>query len=255
MKCRIEYLIILLFLFINSSCKQEGFQPDLSFEVKNQATGYEYLIDIVYFNGKSSSNVLFVLEPSSMLPLVQESLKDINYSSNITLVCIDFRGDNKRNRDYTPTKNGDETGEAESFFNFISSQLDTELQIRGVINSTSEKGIIGHSISGLASVYAFLTQNDYFHYFAIGSPSLWWDSYSIFAIEKDFRNVNSNASSKIFMGVGYQEDLGMQNAFEALTDILDENYPGINLKTHLSKGGHMSSRSETINEGLKYLLQ
>lgn len=251
---KIKLLIITCCLFFLLSCSKDKIQIFDSFDIVNPANGYEYTVDVVYPNAKTTNNVVFILDPSSMLTLANSALDNINYSNDVALIGVDFKGRNKRNRDYTPTKNGDETGEADAFFKFICSELHNELLSRDILSESSEISIIGHSLSGLAVTYAFVMHNDYFRNFAILSPALYWDEYSVLEIEKQYREANSSADARIFVGIGMQEDLGMQNAYEALIDIFLDNYPGVSTKSNIAEGGHLESRSESIEEGFKHIL-
>ncbi|MFO8067727.1 MAG: alpha/beta hydrolase-fold protein [Bacteroidales bacterium] len=225
-----------------------------TFDITNSDNGYEYTIEVAYPNSKTTDNVVFVLDPSSMMSLANKALNDIAYSNDVALIGIDFKGRNKRNRDYTPTEIGDETGEADAFFNFICGDLHVELLGRDIISGDAEISIIGHSLGGLAVTYAFINHNDYFQNFAVLSPALYWDEYSVLEIEKQMHESNSYVEARIFTGIGIQEELGMQNSYEALNELLRDNYPNVSLKTHIAEGSHLESRSESIEESFKHIL-
>lgn len=252
MKNKIIFLFSCVLFFL--SCSKENLEIVDTFDITNSDNGYEYTIKIVYPNSKTTDNVVFVLDPSSMMSLANKALNDIAYSNDIALIGIDFKGRNKRNRDYTPTKSGEETGEAGAFFNFICGELHDELLNRSIISADAKTGIIGHSLGGLAVTYAFIKHNNYFQNFAILSPALYWDEYSVLEIEQQMRESNSSVEARIFTGIGIQEELGMQNAYEALNELLRDNYPNVSLKTHIAKGSHLESRSESIEESFKHIL-
>ncbi len=252
MKLKIIFLFFFaIFLF---SCSKENLEIVDTFDIANSENGYEYTIEIAYPNAKTTDNVIFVLDPSSMMSLANKAVHDIGFNNDVALIGVDFKGRNKRNRDYTPTNSGGETGEANVFFNFICGELHDELLSRNIISDDAKISIIGHSLGGLAVTYAFIKHNDYFQNFAILSPALYWDEYSVLEIEKQDRESNSTIEARIFTGIGMQEELGMQNGYVALNEILEDNYPNISIKSHNAEGGHLESRSESIEESFKHIL-
>ena len=96
----ISYLVLFIssiLLLWFSSCNNDV-NYDMSFDILNSATGYEYKIDISYPNSETTGHALFVLDPADMVPLVNEIIKEEGIGANVAIVGIGFNGKNERNR-------------------------------------------------------------------------------------------------------------------------------------------------------------
>ncbi len=244
-----------LFILIILGCSKQEIEPDLSFNMKNSVTGFDYNIKVIQKGNNSNSKVYFVLDAIDLMPIVIDEYDKLNISKGATFIGIYFVGKNKRMRDYTPTENGNETGMADKFYNFIKSELNNELVSRNIINSSGEIGLIGHSIGGMAASYAFCTQNDYFSNYIIMSPALFWDDFAFFEIESNLRDSINTNSATIYIGAGKKEDFSINTGYHQWTSILKDNYQNVNLKHSLFKGDHYGSRGNVIYEGLKHTLK
>ncbi len=246
----ISFILMLSFLACNNDMDY-----DVSFDISNSVTGYQYKINISYPNDQTTGHALFVLDAADMVPLVTEAMQEERIGTAVAIIGVDFNGKNERTRDYTPTKDGDNTGEAPEFFEFVTGELQDVLIEKGLINSKTEKTIVGHSLGGLAAAYAFSAYNAEFQNYIILSPALYWHNYSVMGIEQDTRNSILSSRANVFMGIGEEEDLGMQNGFEALKSILEKHYPNVQMQSNLATGSHMFSRKENIVESLNFVLQ
>ena len=96
-----------------------------------------------------------------------------------------------RTRDYTPTAftPPDEThflagnpedyvgsGGADAFLDVIEHQIIPFIEDRFDVDS-SDRVLVGKSISGLAALHALLTRADLFNRYIIVSPAVWWDDW------------------------------------------------------------------------------
>ena len=64
-------------------------------------------------------------------------------------------------------------GGSQNFRNFIRQELIPEINTK--YRTTSEKGIIGESLSGLFVIETFLTEPDLYDFYIAFDPSLWWN--------------------------------------------------------------------------------
>ncbi len=251
---KMKKLIVLLML-IAMSCNKEEVQPDFSFPITSTINSYEYDIEIIKRSDDPTSIGIFVLDADDLLPIIDEELNNINTSQSITLIGIKTK-ENSRVRDYTPTSiEGEESGKADDFFQFIYFDLIPELETREILDPLSQRTLIGHSIGGLATSYAFARFKYMFDNYIILSPSLFWDDFTFFEIESEYRPSVSQSTEKVFIGIGENEDLGITNGYDQFTSILENFYPTIMMRKTKAKGSHYGSRKELINEGLNYIIQ
>jgi predicted alpha/beta superfamily hydrolase len=99
-----------------------------------------------------------------------------------------------------------EFGGADAFFKFLQGDLKPLVQQRFNIDPTRQT-LFGHSFGGLFVLYTLFTHPDAFSAYVAGSPSIWWNSRSIFRDAERFGNTIISASSakRLLIGVGAQE--------------------------------------------------
>jgi predicted alpha/beta superfamily hydrolase len=249
---------ILLFL-VPVTVLISGCSKDLdlkqSLNVTNPDTGFEYKIDILEKGSGDNPAVFFVTDASSLLPIIDAEWDEAKITGSAIFIGLGYPEGNPRTRDYTPTGDPEDSGMAAEFFNFISNELDSILQANALYEADARKGIIGHSLGGLAAAYAFYAQNDFFDDYMVLSPALFWDDYVFFEIENSLRESLRNAQADVFVAVGEKEDMGMGNSAKGLKQVLEEHYPNVTVGFNLAKGSHLESRNENIREGLKYILK
>lgn len=252
MKLKILSIILVISIL---SCRENSLEPEYSFPIVSSNNSFDYQIDVIRKNPFPNATIIFVLDSEELLPIVDRELDNLNLSESITLIGIKME-ENKRVRDYTPTAiEGEESGNADDFFTFIGDDLIPELESQEILDSSSQKVILGHSIGGLAECYAFTNHHQIFTDYIILSPSLFWDDFNFFEIEANQRQNISQNEAKIFIGIGQNEDFGITNGFEQFTTILEDFYPNTEILEMKVNGNHFGSRDELINEGLNYIIQ
>lgn len=100
----------------------------------------------------------------------------------------------------------DRNGGADQFLSFLADTLKPEIAAR-YPHTGGEQILFGHSLGGLFAANALLTRPEAFSTFIIGSPSLWWDGFSILRKLPDFTQRLSALSQqpRVFVGVGGKE--------------------------------------------------
>ncbi|MEP3389356.1 MAG: alpha/beta hydrolase-fold protein [Reichenbachiella sp.] len=80
-----------------------------------------------------------------------------------------------RSGDLTPTRTdrGETTGGGEQFLKFIETELIPEVESK--FRTSKLRTLAGHSLGGLFSAYAYLSNSSFDSYLA-SDPALWWDS-------------------------------------------------------------------------------
>ena len=76
---------------------------------------------------------------------------------------------------------GEASGGADALLAFMIDTLAPEIARRVPQASASQRILFGHSLGGLFAAYALLTRPESFPVFALSSPSLWWDGFSVLA--------------------------------------------------------------------------
>jgi predicted alpha/beta superfamily hydrolase len=100
----------------------------------------------------------------------------------------------------------DRNGGADAFLAFLVDTLKPEIASR-YPETGGEQILFGHSLGGLFAAHALLTRPDAFSSFIIGSPSLWWDGFSILEKLPAFagRLPAPPSQPRVFVGVGGKE--------------------------------------------------
>ena len=70
----------------------------------------------------------------------------------------------------------------------------------------AERTLIGHSLSGLFSLYTLLTRPDAFSRWLIASPSSWWDNRIVFELEQRSLAHGPSLRGRVFLSVGALEE-------------------------------------------------
>lgn len=86
------------------------------------------------------------------------------------------KGMSNRDRDFTPTHTGGETGGADKYLAYIKDELLPYMQKHYPVKSSGHT-LYGGSLSGLMAVYTFLKEPTLFTSYIAVDPSLWWDNF------------------------------------------------------------------------------
>lgn len=247
-----------MLLLIISSCGRVEIDPAITFELSNTLNGYEYEVSVTEQNlqANTANNVFFVLDADVLIPIILQEYESLGSTQPLTIVGISSQESGKRVRDYSPTEIGsEESGEADDFFQFIELQVIPELTSRQVMDSTSKRTIVGHSMGGLATCYAFIAHNAVFDNYIALSPSLFWDDFIFFQLEDSARQAVSQEEKSVFVGVGENEDFGIANGYSQWTETIDNHYPNVRLEAMKVSGSHYGSRDELLRASLNFVLQ
>ena len=102
---------------------------------------------------------------------------------------------------------GERGGGADDFLAFLIETLQPEIAARYPQTAGGARVLFGHSLGGLFTAHALLTRPDSFASFIIGSPSLWWDGFSILQKLPAFKERLAALSRqpRVFVDVGASE--------------------------------------------------
>lgn len=162
---------------------------------------------------------------------------------------------NKRNRDFTPTRNTaiPESGGAPAFLAFIEKELiptiDAELK-----TDTANRTLYGYSMGGLFATYTLFTQPTLFRNILIGSPALGYDNGSVFGIEKNYFAKHKSLPVNVFIEVGGLETPGQVMPNKQLVALLDERHYQKFVFKHLiiDDVTHLSGKPVTMLKALQW---
>ncbi len=259
-------VITILFLVLLVSCEKEVFSPDLTKELSIQSTsnGATYKIKVAlpqnYSPTTQKYDAIYVLDGEENFNFVAQNCNKLSGelgTSNALVIAIGYGND--RAVDYTPVVGGggavEGGGGAEKFMLFIKNELIPEIENEYSVDTTRiSRAILGHSFGGLFGAYAFSKYNMVFGNYILLSPSLWYEDEVVFKIEKGNRIINKNNTQLVFLGLGEMENSGQMLApFVAFFQVLQKNYPGIKIMSHLEPHlNHRGSENPNLIEGLKF---
>jgi predicted alpha/beta superfamily hydrolase len=117
---------------------------------------------------------------------------------------------NKRGRDYTPTRHGDEpsSGGAAAFLKFLTATLWPELNRRFPVSPTM-RGIGGHSLSSLFVLSALFQAKPFFTHYLASAPSIWWDDRSVLRQAGKLRARQATLPARLFLSAGEEDSVSM----------------------------------------------
>jgi hypothetical protein len=268
----------LFFCFLNFFCLLSFGQEKVEkFNIKSNAVQTEYMIEVVLpkeFSEEEKYPIIYCTDwylTSGFLKSIYSWLEFGRSVESVILVGISVEKNAQdwsmnRYRDFTPTYPKDEysigytytpaleqTGGAENFATFIKYELIPFIESK-YTSDTLRRGFIGYSLGGLFGTYILYSNADLFHYYLIGSPSLWWDSFSLINELKNSKLVPIK-QGKIYLSVGENEDGVMLQGYGFLKDKLRRlQSDSIVLKTEIIKNeGHASGLPVSLYNGVRFL--
>ena len=164
-------------------------------------------------------------------PHIANTLAELIKTKKIPPMILVGIANTQRRRDLTgPTQVAKDkeiapiVGVSEKFRAFIKEELFPEISKR--YRTTSEKSLIGESLSGLFVVETFFLTPDMFDNYIAFDPSIWWNDKYLIKTAKEHLNKFSPNKKRIWFAGSGAEDI-----FETvgkMADILkDENLPNI----------------------------
>ena len=225
------------------------------------------------YNPENKYPVYYILDGYYAFPIAKESMKTLKMGNLIKdFILVSIAGDENNdydwllNRwtDYTFTQNikKDSTyskmwnfsspalvsGGGDVFYNIITKEIIPLIDSK--YSTNNERGLSGHSLSGLYVANVLLKSDGIFTKFGINSPSLlFWDN-DIMQAESKYASLNSSLKADVFFSIAELED-GLDNLlkFESLL----KKYNGFNSKfvvfkdeTHNSVGPAMIDRTMRV---------
>lgn len=217
--------------------------------------------------------VFYILDGYYAFPIAKEAMKVLKMGNLVhDFILVSIAGDETTDYDwlvnrwtdytFTPLPKKDSTltkvwnikspglvsGGGETFYKIIKEEIIPLIDSK--YSTNNERGISGHSLSGLYVANILFKSDGVFTKFGINSPSfLFWDN-DIMQAESTYAKTHANLNAKVFFSIAELED-GFDNLmkFEALV----KKYNGFNSQydifkdeTHNSVGPAMIARTMRV---------
>ena len=152
------------------------------------------------------------------------------------------------------------TGNAPLFRKFLLDELapviETEVRVR-----PGDRALLGHSASGLFTLYAMFHQPEAFQRYIVGSPPLRYADGLMFRIEGDYAAEHNALPARLFLGIGSEEEL-LQPKLDAMVSVSafyqfsaflsSRNYEGFHFENKVFEGfDHLSVPATLFSAGLR----
>ena len=158
-----------------------------------------------------------------------------------------------RERDYLPPINdADNTKGGDEFLQFIKMELIPYME-QNYSTDPNDRGLMGYSLGGLFTTWAFKEEPELFHKLAIISPSLWYGDEYLFEDEALLNNIKNAGEMKIIISCGSLEGDNMISNANRLYQLLQENKNIQAIKVLFDGETHGSVGSAAMSRGLYYL--
>ncbi|MEX1308740.1 MAG: alpha/beta hydrolase-fold protein [Eubacteriales bacterium] len=167
-----------------------------------------------------------------------------------------------RERDYTPfvadVVDWAPTGGGEEFYAFMKEELIPEVESRYLTQGNKHRVLAGHSLAGLATVYALLNSSQdeaLFAGYIAASPTLPLQENAIFDIEKTLSLNKTDIPAVLYLSIGGRESDEMQQAMYDMASTLNANaYPSLTIYTFSRKGrGHGGNNWLSYLDGIRFM--
>ena len=164
--------------------------------------------------------------------------------------------DSLRARDYTPTKIAQlkQSGGADKFLSFMKDELFPFIESNYKADPAN-RSLMGCSLGGLITLYAFFTHTDMFNGYAAASPALGWDGEVLYKYEKEFAEKKLSRPIRVYMTIGDVER--NRPVYEKMANyFISKNYPNTSIRSKiLENTGHSGTKGETFARGLQYIFE
>lgn len=190
-----------------------------------------------YKTSKDSLPVMYMADGGIIdedFPHIANTLAELIKAKKIPPIILVGIANTERRRDLTgPTEiendkeRGSNIGGSEKFRAFIKEELFPEINKR--YRTTSEKSIIGESLSGLFVVETFFLSPDMFDNYIAFDPSIWWNNHYMVRTAKEHLAIFPKTEKRIWFAGSSAEDISQYTS--SLAEIFKgENQPNLKWK-------------------------
>ena len=243
-KMKFIYPYLIVIILSSTSCKNETPPSDPipeheTFKITSNQVGEERVINVWtpsnYKTSTDSLPVMYMADGGVIdedFPHIANTLSELIIAKKIPPMILVGIANTQRRRDLSgPTEIEKDkevapvVGGSEKFRAFIKEELFPEISKR--YRTTSEKSIIGESLSGLFVVETFFLTPEMFDNYIAFDPSLWWNNHYLVRTAKEHLALFPKTEKRIWYAGSSAEDISQYT--NSLAEILKtENPPNIN---------------------------
>lgn len=252
------------------------------FDLPAPDLGRDYQIFVSLPDDYASSGrtypVLYVTDANYAFPVIRSIARRVGDGGDgledFILVGLSYSaGDSptvSRRRDYTPTPRGPRAdtsphGEASGYARYLETGVIPFVE-RTFRADPARRIFMGHSYGALLGAQILFTRPTLFHGYILGSPSLWYDSRHMMAVERRYAETHDDLPANVFLYIGEFETLRPGDPRYGSHDMVGDNvaferalrsrgYPGLTIASSLIQGeDHLSVMPSGLTRGLKRLL-
>ena len=198
-------------------------------------------------------DVLYVLDGEWSLKLISNIQQFVQGESYMPPTIIVAVHNTNRERDFTPRQIAGKAaaGGADKFLAFFKTELIPH--INKSYPSNGNNILYGHSLGGLFSMYALLTEPDVFNSYLAVDPSFWWDDAHINKLAADKLSASLQSGKSLFIAGREGEGL-KQMGIPSMDLLLKSQAPkDLNWKVAAYPDEHHGSvRLKGVYDGLKF---
>jgi len=256
------------------------------FTLRSKAVDENYTIRVYvpagYEGGEKHYPVMYLFDSDRSFGMAETTLSYLNLGSNfgmgknvpeMIIVGVGYERGLipwlfTRVRDFTPTEDPSfnynnpnftipESGKADNFLSFIRDELIPIVE-EGYRTDSSMRIAASHSMSGLFSIYAALSDPKLFQKVIAGSPFVGWDNRHLFSYEETYAKRSGDLPVQFFFSVtGGEPTPSYIEEVRDFANILDtRGYQGLELRLkEYPEENHFSSWPKAFVDGLSYLFE
>ena len=218
------YYCLILTLLIITSCSNAKQKPDPipeheTFTIQSKIVGELRTINVwtppEYKTSTDSLPVMYMADGGIIdedFPHIANTLAELIKAKKIPPMILIGIANTQRRRDLSgPTEIAKDkeiapiVGGSEKFRAFIKDELFTEISKR--YRTTSEKSIIGESLSGLFVVETFFLTPEMFDNYIAFDPSIWWNNHYLVRTAKEHLATFPKSEKRIWFAGSSAEDI------------------------------------------------
>lgn len=236
-----------------------------SFEVRSDITDDTYVIHVYLpddYDPTIAYPTIFVLDGDSDGRSMAGAAAMNGLETIIFGIGYGSDEEDARERDYIPFE-ADEidwapSGGGEEFYAFMKEELMPEVESRYLTLGSGHRVLAGHSLAGLATVYALIhsSQDDtLFAGYIAASPTLPLQEDSIFGIENALCLDKTDIPAVLYMSMGGHESDEMKQAMYDMESVLNtHSYPSLTIYTFIRDGrGHGGNNWLSYVDGIRFM--
>ena len=256
-------LSIVIIFFWSVSCKKDIIKKvpeSKSYSIASQHMQKDYTFYVLYpddFDSTQHYRTLILLDANDYFIEMAEVLND-DFNNQFILVGVAYNAFKERVSDFTyPHDNAEaNSGHADQYLQFLNTELLPYLK-DGLHIKSSDKTLLGHSLSGYFATYVQFQQTyaNPFDNIIAASPSLWWADAYAFELEETFAANHSSLGVKYFTTIGDLEGAMMNTHFNAFVKkVTARNYPVWEFQSkRYTNTSHRNSPIVSFRDGLKFI--